>query len=417
MSAAQDITPESDIDGSVPVPDNVLDVEIEETEDSADEDVPTATQALRYHGVDFDVEGLVRRLRGGELVVPNFDPDGTSETGYEGFQRGFVWPRRQMDRFIESLLLGYPVPGLFLVELPNRSYMVMDGQQRLRTLRDFYVGKTADASGKPQIYSLKYAGPDFNGLTYDELDPADRRLLDNTFISATIVTPRGDDGRGAVYTLFERINSSGMKLQPQEIRVALFAGPLMHFLRDLNDQPGWRRMFGRKHSRLRDHELILRFLSLREHALIVRKFGWDTERAKVELGEHPDANALYRPAMNSFLNRFLDRHEGLRNLDVAHLTDIFSEATTLLAEVAGPRALRPSGTSQVNSAHSDAVLVGLALVIEDQGLPTPEAVTAALSQVEEDEEYERAISGSTSHTGSVETRLRIAADYFAESHR
>jgi hypothetical protein len=64
-----------------------------------------------YSGSDFDIEGLVRRLDRGDIIIPTF---GRSDEGMEtaGFQRRFVWNRTQMDRFIESLLLGYPIPFL-----------------------------------------------------------------------------------------------------------------------------------------------------------------------------------------------------------------------------------------------------------------------------------------------------------------
>src|SRR3712207_725332 len=94
---------------------------------------------VTYTGTDFDVEGLVRRLDRGDIVVPNFGhSDETVETA--GFQRGFVWNRSQMDRFIESLLLGYPIPGITLVQQQDKRYLVLDGQQRLTTMQAFYRG-------------------------------------------------------------------------------------------------------------------------------------------------------------------------------------------------------------------------------------------------------------------------------------
>lgn len=101
-------------------------------------DDPVAlTQPISYSGSDFDVEGLVRRLERGDIVVPAF---GHRDPSVEaaGFQRNFVWRRAQMDKFIESLLLGFPVPGIVLVQQGDKRYLVLDGQQRLRTLANFY---------------------------------------------------------------------------------------------------------------------------------------------------------------------------------------------------------------------------------------------------------------------------------------
>ena len=90
---------------------NVLTQEEREDLEAADETVIPIT----YSGQDFDVDGLVRRLDNGDMIIPRFGlSDRTVEV--DGFQREFVWSKRQMDRFIETLLLEYPVPGIFLVK-------------------------------------------------------------------------------------------------------------------------------------------------------------------------------------------------------------------------------------------------------------------------------------------------------------
>ena len=154
------------------------------------EDVPANFNITSY-GADFDVSGLIRRLELGDIVIPTFEPNVEGASGVGGFQRDFVWNRRQMDRFIESLLFGLPVPGIFLVNEPDGRYLVLDGSQRLRTLRYFYKGTYGNA-----VYRLgPHAGP-FSGRSYEELDPEDRRRLDNSIIHATII--REDDPSGAV---------------------------------------------------------------------------------------------------------------------------------------------------------------------------------------------------------------------------
>lgn len=364
---------------------------------------PTASQSLRYFGADYDVEGLVRRLRAGDLVIPTFDPEGTSDSDYEGFQRRFIWPKKQMDRFVESLLLGYPVPGIFLVELPDRRYLVLDGQQRLRTLRAFYDGKYGSV-GKERVFKLQYVGTSFEGTTLDSLDDADRRLLDNTFIQATIVVPSEQD-KSAVYRLFERINSSGIKLQPQEIRVALYSGPMIRFLRDLNKMDDWRHLFGPPHSRLKDHELILRYLALSEAAVDLRKYGWEREATEAAGGRS------YTPPMSNFLNKYLNHHSDLEGVDKHSVEAEFRNVTKLLNDGPGRSALRITG-SQINAAHTDAVLTGLTLALRSGAQITPEQCGAAIDGLRHNAKYVEAVSGSTSHRDSVINRLSIAVEAF-----
>lgn len=110
--------------GGAETPLESADLEVEELE-SLDESDPTP-QPVTYSGTDFDVEGLVRRLQRGDIVIPTFGHgDQTIETA--GFQRRFVWRKPQMDRFVESLLLGYPIPGIFLVQQADKRYLVLDG--------------------------------------------------------------------------------------------------------------------------------------------------------------------------------------------------------------------------------------------------------------------------------------------------
>lgn len=203
--------------------------------DSADEAVlvinereETFPQAheITYFGTDFDVHGLVRRLNQGDIVVPSFDPSEMPGVDLAGFQRGFVWQKYQMDRFIESLLLGYPVPGIFLVQQSDRKLLVLDGQQRLKTLQAYYKGTI----GKEAVFKLESVSDYLKDLAYEDLDSEQRRVLDDTFIHATIVKyDSAAGGDEAVYQVFERLNAGGTNLYPHEIRVALYHGELVSF--------------------------------------------------------------------------------------------------------------------------------------------------------------------------------------------
>ncbi len=247
-------------------------VEFVETEDNLDELVEdeseaddlglfeTAPSSLPYFGADFDVAGLVRRLEEGDIVIARFDPDESSGLTVEGFQRQRVWTAPRMEKFIESLLLGWPVPSIFLVVEPDGRYLVLDGQQRLTTLQNFYVGHQDD--GRPFV--LRDVAEHLQGASYENLSPESKRRLNNTFIQAVVIEPAGDEGRDAVYRLFGRLNSGGVSLTAQEIRVALYRGPLVELIRDLNHDPSWRLLFGAIHKKLKDHELILRALAMSE---------------------------------------------------------------------------------------------------------------------------------------------------------
>jgi Protein of unknown function DUF262 len=228
MTAASDLrdTPED--------PSTLTDEEVAEIEQVEAESV-----SISYSGTDFDVEGLVRRLDRGDIVIPNFGhPDSDLEVA--GFQRSFVWRRPQMDRFIESLLLGYPIPAIMLVQQLDKRYLVLDGQQRLKTLQYFY-----NRVYRGVEFALTNVAEQFKGLTYKTLDDPLRRMLGNTFIQATIVRTDGSPASlDAVYQIFERLNSGGTQLTAHEIRIALYSGPLVGVLTDLNAINSWRQIYG-----------------------------------------------------------------------------------------------------------------------------------------------------------------------------
>ena len=113
--------------------------------------------------------------------------------------------------------------------------------------------------------------------------------LDDSILHAIIVKQEKpfDEDPSSIYHIFERLNTGGVLLQPQEIRSCIFHGPFARLLSQLNANGDWRLIFGKVSSRMRDQELILRFFAL--------LFGASN----------------YSKPMKEFLNRFMARHRGL----------------------------------------------------------------------------------------------------------
>ena len=117
------------------------------------EEEPDEKIIFRYsitsYGADYTLDSLVRRIQDGSIYVPSF-------------QRAYVWKIQDASRFIESLLLGLPVPGIFLSnEQDTQKLLVIDGLQRLRTLQYFYEGIFAPAKKE---FALKDVNSNFEGL-------------------------------------------------------------------------------------------------------------------------------------------------------------------------------------------------------------------------------------------------------------
>ncbi len=372
MRVTEDIAPDPEVD-----PSEVTAVEDVDERDS----VPKSSNPVSYFGTEFDVHGLVRRYNQGAIVVPNFDPSvPLPDPNATGFQRGRVWRRAQMDRFIESLLLGFPVPGIFLVEQPGKKYLVLDGQQRLTTIAMFYGGK----------FKLESVDDKLKGLTYSTLPDELQRALDDTFIQAIIIrAPASVADYESVYQIFERLNSGGTNLQPQEIRVALYGGTTVEAIRELNNDANWRAVYGNKNDRLKDQELILRVLAL-----------------YVESSE-------YTSPLKTFLNDFLGNHRDGDDIPLDQLGELFRDAAKVVATYVGKRAFR-LGT-QVNAAILDSVFVGIMDRLANTG---KKAVTGARWAVAYDKllansTYLDAVTKATANENSVTTRLLEARKVFA----
>lgn len=355
-------------------------------EETADLAFPYARPPqVSYSGQDFDVEGLVRRLKRGDIVIPSFgDTDEDIETA--GFQRGFVWRKPQMDRFIESLLLGYPIPGIFLVRQSDNRMLVLDGQQRLRTLLYFYSGILND-----RVFKLNDVSDDFKGVTYESLPEEARRNLDNTFIQATIVTAQPDaDNMDAIYQIFERLNSGGTQLTAHEIRVALYAGEVIDYLEILNRDAAWRGLYGKKNARIRDQELIARII-----ALYLR------------------SDEYSRP-LKTFINSFLDENRPNVREETKNAGDLFLRTSEKLREVFGPESLRRA-SRQVNNAWTDALYFGVMRRLATSGDISRDELKIGYAQLRESDEFQQVSTGPSADDYRVKKRLQLAEEAFANN--
>lgn len=350
-----------------------------ESSEELDDVVGTVKYDISSYGVDFDVEGLCRRLRREEIFVP-------------AFQRNYVWSLREASRFIESLLLGLPVPGIFLArDESTGKLLVIDGQQRLKSLLFFCDGffDPHNRGGNSREFKLVGVQEEFDSLTYATLLEKDRIDLDNSVIHATVVKqdfPQGNDT--SIFHIFERLNSGGRRLYPQEMRNALYPGALIDVTRELNNHPSWRNIYGRKSQRLRDQELILRFLALL-------------------FSERP----YFRP-LQEFLTKFVisKRNPESDVLDLYRST--FTQVADLWWESLGRRAFRRGFA--LNAAVFDSMFVGLAKRIAEYGPPVAESIADAYIDLLEDEDYLHAIIQSTAEETSVATRIEMATSRLAE---
>lgn len=358
----------------VSITDELADLQnVDDESDSTDESSSGDLYSISSYGVDHNVEALVKRLRNEQYYIPHF-------------QRKYVWSQNDASRFIESLLLGLPVPGLFLYKEQDSSrHLVIDGQQRLKSLQKFYDGTFGEKRFRLTGLKSKWAD-----LTYESLDEDDRLRLDDAIVHATIFkqdTPT--DNMDSVYEVFERINTGGMKLSPQEIRSCVAHGSFNQLLFELNEDAHWRSIFGPKSLRLKDVEMILRFFSFLENI-----------------------NAYQRP-MKTFLTNFMSNHRDITDEAAAVYKELWADANRVVVAGLGQKPFRPGGRA-LNAAFWDCFMVSLATLIRNGTTPDTSAIQEAYKRLLGNSDFLRVISSSTADDENIKTRFRFASEAFGD---
>lgn len=358
------------------------DYELLEGESFEEEEViPTVSYDVSSYGSDPEVEVLVNRLRRGDIIIPPF-------------QRDYVWRQPEASKFIESLLLGLPVPGIFLASDPiTNKQLVIDGQQRLKTLLFFFDGffnpKPEDKTQK--VFSLTKVQRQFEGKSYKTLEENDRIRLETSIIHATVVkqnAPPEEDT--SLYHIFERLNSGGRRLTEHEMRVALYHGSLIEKIKELNEYPNWRKVFGKIHPRLKDQELILRFFAMLEN------------------------RDRYERPMGEFMNKYAAVNRNVNIVKLAMLGSIFCETINVFVESLHILPFRITKT--FNVAVYDSCMVGLSSRIsnKEKGAIDFTKVSIAYNDLLQNKDYLEKVSRSTADDAFVEKRMLLAIKSFSE---
>jgi hypothetical protein len=326
---------------------------------------------ISSYGADYTVDSLVKRMKAGAFIIP-------------AFQRRFVWTQKHASKFVESLLMGLPVPGIFLYrETDTNKHLVIDGQQRLRSLQAFYDG----TFGEKKFRLIGVAEPWLN-KTYSDLEPADQLKLDDSIVHSTIFhQDRPADVLDSIYFVFERINSGGIRLSPQEIRNCIASGPFTSMVKNLNTTEAWRRIFGPVNKRAKDEELIVRFFAMYD--------GW----------------SHYSRPMVKFLNDYAVTMNRASQAKLDELRKVFELTISLVDQALGNRAFRP--VRSLNAAVFDAVMVAIATRLTAGAKPNPQDVVAAYDRLLTSKEF-KGWETSTASEENVKLRMESALKVFSQ---
>ena len=247
---------------------------------------------------DFNVTTIVDFIKSGVVKIP-------------GFQRNFVWDIRRASKLVESILIGLPIPQTFLYEQERNRFLVIDGQQRLMSIYYFVSERFPRKAKLPELRQIfdergaipaKVLGDNayfsefnlrlperlpgqrnrFNNLNYSTLGEEYRTTFNLRTIRNIIVKQVNPTGYDSIYEIFNRLNSGGMNLTPQEIRRCMYDSEFYDVLYKTNTRPEWRQLVGADvpDLHMKDVEILLRGF-----AMLMR-------------------GPSYRPSMVKFLNAF-----------------------------------------------------------------------------------------------------------------
>jgi Protein of unknown function DUF262 len=320
------------------------------------------------------------------------------------YQRRERWDAKMQSRLIESFLINIPVPPIILYEKEFNFYEVMDGQQRITALRDFYENR------------LKLTGlelwSELNGRTYATLPAKIRAGIDRRSISSIVVITESASNPEEALLLkqlaFERLNTGGVALSRQEVRNCLYYGKFNQLLLDLATNPIFAKAWGipidnrgellqnNLYKKMEDAELVLRFFALR----------------------HADD---FRRGMEGFLDLYMIKSRNFSDEDIEILKNIFIQTINLADKIYEDNLFKPfdpeSGIWKNNAykAYYDAVMVGLS-----RHLPDADVLVERKSRVIEEtkrlfkEDISKLFTGGGRTKTDIQERIRLFDDMLSQ---
>ncbi len=213
-----------------------------------DTQIKSEQQNISYDIKDFTIEYYVQKYLEGEEM-------GENEIYVPEYQREFIWDDARQSKFIESIILGLPIPLIFVAEIEESGRLeIVDGSQRIRTLAAFLNNKLT-------LHRLEKL-TEANGLRFKDFSPARQRFINNTSMRMIVLSSRATEE--VRNDMFGRINTSSVPLLPMETRRGIYRGKFMEFVTNLAESKSFTKLCPiDKHfvGRREEEELILRFFA------------------------------------------------------------------------------------------------------------------------------------------------------------
>lgn len=360
------------------VPDNMLGEM--KFDDDYDEDskipyeIPKEVRKITTQAYDKSVADIVRMIDDKDIRL---DPD---------YQRNYVWDNKKASMLIESIILNVPIPVIYVSQEEDDSWSVIDGLQRLSSLKRFFDGKF-------KLSGLEILS-DLNKSDISTLNPKALRMLKNGLLRVIMITH--DSNEEIKYDVFMRLNTGAVHLTEQELRNCLYRGSLNKFLKEVVQNQKWLALMGLKepHKRMADREMVLRYLAIWKN--------WDS------------ANGVlngYKGRMKSFLNAFMNEHKEIKGQESNEWKRQFEETVDKVYQVYGEYAFKRQGLDgmrekTINRAIIDVIMLSASQHSMDELMANKERIAQRfLEMINNDVEFRNSIKIGTSDTKVITLRL------------
>lgn len=351
--------------------------------DTNDIDNPFSTKDIVINNRIVVLPSLVTKLKCDEIEL---NPE---------FQRNEnLWDGKKMSRLIESILLKLPLPVFYFDVSNPEKWIVVDGLQRLSSIKKFMVDK------KLKLYNLEFLS-ELNGKSYDDLDRNLKRVIEDTQLITYQI--EAQTPKKVRYSIFHRINTGGLVLNAQEIRQALNQGGQgVQFLKDIAENEVFKTIVGLKSNRMSDRELVLRFVAFK--LPIYQEFAFNN--------------------MGEFLDDSMDKLDKIKDeVLLTNLKKDFLETLEFSENILGQehrfsRSIADDHkTKSLNRSLFDVITVCLSNI--DDKKQFLEKKTLFLEKFltllkDEQSEFTDAITRGTSGKNAIETRFRIMNEIIKE---
>nr|WP_242033560.1 DUF262 domain-containing protein [Phormidium sp. FACHB-592] len=311
------------------------------------------------------------------------------------FQRNFVWNKIKASRLIESLLLDIPIPVIYVAEEPNKTFSVVDGQQRLKSICSFINGRFPD--GQDFKLSGLQVLTELNRKFFKDLDEELKETILNSILRLIVIEKDSDPD--VKFEVFERLNLGAEKLLDQELRNCIYRGPYNNLLRELTDNQYLLKILNSSssHPRMADRQLILRFFAM-----------WRVTHLK------------YKGPIKQFLNLEMDKHRNLSEKELSKMRAVFEKSIEMAHFVFGKNAFRrfnagkldnPNGSwekNKLNVALWDTLLYTFSYYEKAQIVPIADRIREEfLDLLTNDPQFVEYITSTTDKQERVQYRADI----------